>query len=655
MVDGPARRPSRRSWVRILAVTALVASAVVLVGHATATDRLVRLRPGWPSMTAPTATGVAALAMARLVPPGRLRRALTSATAIIAIGSFVSQLLAIEGLGPWTPSSPTAASFLFLVAGTALEARSATWARNAFGVAAGIAYVTTIAYLTDASALYFVDLGFATNGMSVPTAASVAALALAGLLTVLPPARVPVARFLRLALAVTLVVPLVAAVIGALVSLAPETRATLVLTVHVGVLLGSLAWLSRHTITETVRATAAEEAMRAIMADMTDAVLIVDGRGRLIEANDQAVALFGYPYGRLLGMTVEDLVPERFRGIHRNQRQEYLRAANPRDMSDRGDLVARRADGTYVDIRVSLSPVRSRTGARQVAATVVDVTRERTALREEQDRARHLTRMLEREHQIVEELRELDRTKDLLLSAISHELRTPLTVVRGFAETLVDRFSVLDREQQEELLRRLRAQTIRLDNLLGDLLDIERLRRERATPNAETVAVDIAVAEAIETARQAFGRDIIVEAEPASCRTPVRHIERIVDNLLSNAAKYAPEGPIHVRIRSDENWALIEVEDHGPGVPIAFREQIFRPFERGAAVDTARPGIGIGLALVQRLCLSQGGSVEVGDGPLAGGALFRVRLPTGGPASPARSDAMAAAEPTAEAAPQNPR
>jgi signal transduction histidine kinase len=110
-------------------------------------------------------------------------------------------------------------------------------------------------------------------------------------------------------------------------------------------------------------------------------------------------------------------------------------------------------------------------------------------------------------------------------------------------------------------------------------------------------------------------------------------LRRVVDNLLVNAAKYAP-GPVEVSIGRGPGGLLLQVDDHGPGVPPALRRRIFEPFERGASVDPATPGVGIGLALVLGFARSCGGSAWVADRDDGlPGASFRVALPVVEPAT----------------------
>jgi signal transduction histidine kinase len=122
-------------------------------------------------------------------------------------------------------------------------------------------------------------------------------------------------------------------------------------------------------------------------------------------------------------------------------------------------------------------------------------------------------------------------------------------------------------------------------------------------------------------------RPVRVEADLVVVAVDASKVERIVENLLANAAKHTPAGTtIWVRVAPESEGVLIAVEDDGPGVPEAHRDRIFEPFSRGPDAPQHSPGVGIGLSLVARFAELHGGRAWVTDRP-GGGASFRVYLP----------------------------
>jgi signal transduction histidine kinase len=165
-----------------------------------------------------------------------------------------------------------------------------------------------------------------------------------------------------------------------------------------------------------------------------------------------------------------------------------------------------------------------------------------------------------------------------------------------------------------------------MNALMTDLLDLDRLDRGIVEPRRFPVEVGHLARAIVERSEALRGREVIVEDDGASSNVDAAKVERIVENLLVNAARHTDDGTrIWVRVRRDGEGVAIAVEDDGPGVPDAFKEVIFDAFRRGPDADR-RPGRGIGLSLVARFAELHGGRAWVEDRP-GGGAAFRVWLP----------------------------
>ena len=231
--------------------------------------------------------------------------------------------------------------------------------------------------------------------------------------------------------------------------------------------------------------------------------------------------------------------------------------------------------------------------------------------------------------QDVTERRRVDELRDSILSTISHELRTPLTSIVGFSVTLEERAAELPEDVRVEIYSHLSAESRRLDSLLSDLLDADRLRHGSLQPTFRRVDVGRLVADVVArilSGPASDGRSIHVEAASAVAEVDPPKVERIVENLLANAVKYTPAGtPIGVRVEALDGNVLIAVDDRGSGVEADKRESIFELFDRGDA-DPQVGGTGIGLALVARFSELHGGRAWVEPSP-EGGSSFRVLLP----------------------------
>lgn len=242
------------------------------------------------------------------------------------------------------------------------------------------------------------------------------------------------------------------------------------------------------------------------------------------------------------------------------------------------------------------------------------------------ERERQLTRAYEEEHEAVERLKALDEMKNDFLSALSHELRTPVTAILGLARTIELDYARLNQDELQEFTRRIAGKAAKLDRLLNDLLDLDRLRHGMLEPVRRRGNIADLVRHVTEELDTPDRARIVLDIEDVMVAVDHPQAERIVENLVVNALTHTPPGsPVWVRVCAEGSGVLLTVEDEGPGVPEELREKIFEPF-RQAGVSRHAPGVGIGLSLVSRFADIHGGRAWVEDRP-EGGASFRVFLP----------------------------
>jgi signal transduction histidine kinase len=243
------------------------------------------------------------------------------------------------------------------------------------------------------------------------------------------------------------------------------------------------------------------------------------------------------------------------------------------------------------------------------------------------------------ETEVAIRLRETDELKSTFLQAVSHELRTPLAAVRGYTETLDHHLPRLGDEEVAHMLGRLRGASERLDVLLTDLLDVERLQRgsvEARRAPCEIARLVAGAAEQVETRDHEVEMDVtafVADVEAAK-------VERIVVNLLGNAVKHSPPGTrVVVRAREWGHQGLeLEVADNGPGLDPGLDDRVFQPFEQGrGSLRAPSPGIGLGLAIVERFVELHDGEIWSEPGLEGRGISFRLQLP--GAAVPSAADA----------------
>jgi PAS domain S-box-containing protein len=229
-----------------------------------------------------------------------------------------------------------------------------------------------------------------------------------------------------------------------------------------------------------------------------------------------------------------------------------------------------------------------------------------------------------------ERLIEIDQLKNTLLHTLSHDLKEPLTVILGAASTLERLDRDLSDDERDDLLRTLATRARGMNSLLTDLLDLDRLDRGIIEPRRFPVDLGKLVTELVAHTEVLEDRRVEVDAPRCVVNADGTKIERVVENLLSNAVRYTPAGsPIWLRVEPRDDGALLVVEDEGPGIGDDVKETIFEPFRRGPSSEGI-VGSGIGLSLVARFARLHGGRAWVED-RAGGGASFRVLIPGASP------------------------
>jgi PAS domain S-box-containing protein len=343
--------------------------------------------------------------------------------------------------------------------------------------------------------------------------------------------------------------------------------------------------------------------------------------GRVVFVNPAAAQMTGWNPDDLVGKSTHELIHHtREDGTPYPEDECPIYAAISEGARHHvvGELFWRR-DGSCFPVEYTSTPIFEDghvVGAVVVFSDVTERARADDTLRE----------AYEREREAAERLRSVDVMKDAFLSAISHELRTPLSAVLGFATTLQQNDLVLEEGDRKLMLDRLAVNAHKLHQLLADLLDLDRTARGILEPQRSVLDVAELVLRVTEES-ELNDHPVSVEAEPILVEVDGPKVERIVENLVTNAAKYTPDGTlIRVIVKKHDDGVLIAVEDDGPGIPEGMKEAVFEPFQRGADAPRKAPGTGIGLSLVARFAELHGGRAWVEDRP-GGGSIFRVYLP----------------------------
>jgi PAS domain S-box-containing protein len=375
----------------------------------------------------------------------------------------------------------------------------------------------------------------------------------------------------------------------------------------------------------------AEQRFSGLLEFAPDGILAVDAQGRILLANRQAGDLFGYAADELAGMSVESLIPERFRGGHVQHRGDYARQPRVRPMGLGRDLSGRRKDGSEFAAEISLSSVPLEDGV-VVIVTVRDVT----------DRRRAEQALRERERQI-------ERLREEYVGFVSHDIRNPVSTISLHAELLLRTLEPKGLTESAESARIIGESAARISAMIRELLDVSRLESGQPELHLEATAIGDLVTRVVdrtlsaaERARIHVGRST---AAPVVC--DAHRIERVVVNLLTNAIKYSPAGAsIEIAIEDAGDEVRVAIGDHGPGVAPEDRERIFEKYERTRS-HQGKDSLGLGLFISRLIVQAHGGRIWV-ESTVGEGSTFVFALPRG-LAAPAAAPEGAAPERTSAA------
>ena len=231
-------------------------------------------------------------------------------------------------------------------------------------------------------------------------------------------------------------------------------------------------------------------------------------------------------------------------------------------------------------------------------------------------------------NQLQEHIQTL-QIQDDFISTLSHELKNPIGFIKGYTTTLLRQDTSWSLENQNEFLQIIDQETDRLKELIDNLLDSSRLQSGKTTLNMQLLRIDALLNDVISHARihhPDLQINLDIRQELPTLQGDPRRLKQVFDNLVSNAAKYAPGKPLLFRIYKEPQGITIDVKDSGPGIPKKDLEKVFERFYRSEAHNQDTRGSGLGLFICKKIVEAHQGQINATSIP-GKGTTIHVFLP----------------------------
>jgi PAS domain S-box-containing protein len=348
-----------------------------------------------------------------------------------------------------------------------------------------------------------------------------------------------------------------------------------------------------------------EERFEAVVETASDSIISIDSSGKIVFWNRAAEETFGYTSEEMIGQDVIRIMPEKFHQAHKEGMKRLAETDEPKFIGgDPVEVIARGKDGIEIPVELSLAKWSTSKGT-YYTSIIRDIT----------------------------ERKSLERMKDDFISTVTHELRTPLTSIHGSLDMIARGMAGELSEKVRKMLEIAVRNSGRLKKLINDILDVQRFESNRMDFRMEPLKLASVVMSSLENNKsfsEQFNVEFVMELDlpDIEVNADSDRLSQVMDNLLSNAAKFSPpESEVNVSVSYRNGMARVDVKDSGPGIPEDFRASVFGKFaQAGGSNDEKRRGSGLGLSIAKLIIEKHGGKIGF-DTETGKGTTFYFELP----------------------------